>query len=211
MVRRVPRDFVAAGFCEDTDLPSRRTFIRGLAAGGALAGFGTWDLAALAQGRSREPQQVLRGTSFDLSIGETPMDFTGSPRLAQTINGSMPAPVLRWREGDTVTAARRQSPARRGHVDPLARHAPAGEHGRRAGAEFRRHPARRDLHLSIRCASRPAPTGTTAIPASRNRRGLYGPLVIDPLERRSDRNRSRPRRAALGLDRLTIPSACSPS
>ena len=82
---------------------SRRTFVKGLAAGGALAGVGAWDLRALAQGPSRNPQQVLRGTSFDLSIDDTPMNFTGAPRIAQTINGSIPGPILRWREGDTVT------------------------------------------------------------------------------------------------------------
>ena len=46
---------------------------------------------------------MLRGTSFDLSIGETPMNFTGAAKIAQTINGSVPGPVLRWREGDSVT------------------------------------------------------------------------------------------------------------
>jgi FtsP/CotA-like multicopper oxidase with cupredoxin domain len=56
----------------------------------------------LAQG-ARRPQEVLRGTSFELSIGEAPMNFTGSTKIAQTINGSIPGPLLRWREGDTVT------------------------------------------------------------------------------------------------------------
>lgn len=46
---------------------------------------------------------VLAGTEFDLTIAETPVNFTGAPRMATTINGSIPAPVLRWREGDTVT------------------------------------------------------------------------------------------------------------
>jgi FtsP/CotA-like multicopper oxidase with cupredoxin domain len=45
---------------------------------------------------------VLSGTSFDLSIGETPMNFTGRTRPAITVNGSLPAPILRWREGTTV-------------------------------------------------------------------------------------------------------------
>ncbi|MFS9669826.1 multicopper oxidase domain-containing protein, partial [Klebsiella pneumoniae] len=27
----------------------------------------------------------------------------GSPRTAMTINGSLPGPLLRWREGETVT------------------------------------------------------------------------------------------------------------
>ncbi|HEU4689397.1 MAG TPA: copper resistance system multicopper oxidase, partial [Vicinamibacterales bacterium] len=43
------------------------------------------------------------GTDFDLRIGETPMNFTGNPRTAFTVNGSVPAPTLRWKEGDTVT------------------------------------------------------------------------------------------------------------
>ena len=84
------------------DLVSRRTFVKGLVCGGAVAGMGAFDLRALAQG-ARRPQEVLRGASFDLSIGETPMNFTGSTKIAQTINGSIPGPLIRWREGDTVT------------------------------------------------------------------------------------------------------------
>ncbi|MEM8258569.1 multicopper oxidase domain-containing protein, partial [Morganella morganii] len=36
-------------------------------------------------------------------IAESPVNFTGKPGVATTINGSLPAPTLRWREGDTVT------------------------------------------------------------------------------------------------------------
>ena len=46
---------------------------------------------------------VLSGTQFDLTISETAVNFTGRPRIATTVNGSIPAPTLRWREGDTVT------------------------------------------------------------------------------------------------------------
>jgi len=46
---------------------------------------------------------VLSGTAFDLTIAETPVNFTGTPRMATTINGSIPAPILRWRQGNTVT------------------------------------------------------------------------------------------------------------
>jgi len=46
---------------------------------------------------------VLAGTHFDLTIGEMGVNFTGTPRSAMTINGSLPGPILRWREGDTVT------------------------------------------------------------------------------------------------------------
>ena len=45
---------------------------------------------------------VLSGTACDLTVGESLMNVTGSPRLAITVNGSVPSPTLRWREGDTV-------------------------------------------------------------------------------------------------------------
>ena len=46
---------------------------------------------------------MLRGTRFDLSFGSTRVNFTGRQRNATAISGSVPAPTLRWREGDTVT------------------------------------------------------------------------------------------------------------
>ena len=82
---------------------SRRTFVKGLAVGGAAAGLGAWHTPAMAQGNPAARWKTLSGTEFDLRIGETPMSFTGRPRVAFTINGSVPAPTLRWREGDTVT------------------------------------------------------------------------------------------------------------
>jgi CopA family copper-resistance protein len=81
---------------------TRRTFVRGLALGGAAASLGLWRTPLLAQAERAQPAP-LSGTDFDLRIGETPMNITGSPRTALTINGSLPAPTLRWREGDTVT------------------------------------------------------------------------------------------------------------
>jgi CopA family copper-resistance protein len=81
---------------------SRRTFVKGLAAGGLLGGFGLWRTPVWAVTSPDEPQ-VLAGTDFDLLIGETPVNFTGNPRTAMTINGGIPGPLLRWREGDTVT------------------------------------------------------------------------------------------------------------
>src|SRR5688572_18238693 len=83
---------------------TRRTFVKGLAAGGAAAGLGMWPAqASAAQPGARHPVRELTGTTFDLQIGETSVNFTGKPRTAVTVNGSLPAPVLRWREGDTVT------------------------------------------------------------------------------------------------------------
>ncbi len=82
--------------------PSRRTFVKGLAVGGAAAGLGLWPVPAWAQVGGRQTTRELTGTSFDLRIGETAMNFTGQPRTALTVNGSIPAPTLRWREGDDI-------------------------------------------------------------------------------------------------------------
>jgi CopA family copper-resistance protein len=82
--------------------PSRRRFVQGLAAGGAVAAFGAWPRLPRALEPRNRPN-VLSGTHFHLDIGETPMNFTGVTRPAITVNGSLPAPILRWREGDTVT------------------------------------------------------------------------------------------------------------
>jgi len=84
--------------------PSRRRFLQGLAAGGVLWAASPWlRPAAAATGTATGSAPVLTGTEFDLTIAETPVNFTGTPRLATTINGSIPAPTLRWRLGDTVT------------------------------------------------------------------------------------------------------------
>ena len=81
----------------------RRRFVKGLAAAGAVAGFGLWRSPAWAHGVTRQPPAELTGTKFDLRIGELPVNFTGAGQTAQVINGSLPAPTLRWREGDRVT------------------------------------------------------------------------------------------------------------
>ncbi len=84
--------------------PSRRTFVKGLAMGGVVAGLGLWKDSAWAQGApARQTTGVLSGTDFELSIGESLVNFTGHPKIAQTVNSSIPAPILRWKEGDTVT------------------------------------------------------------------------------------------------------------
>jgi CopA family copper-resistance protein len=83
--------------------PSRRTFVKGLALGGVVAGLGGWRDTAWAQGVLRRETGVLSGTDFELNFEETLVNFTGSPKLAHTVSGSLPAPILRWKEGDTVT------------------------------------------------------------------------------------------------------------
>jgi CopA family copper-resistance protein len=85
--------------------PARRRFVHGLVAGGVLAGLSPFLSPARAataeSGVSAVP--VLRGTEFNLVVGESAVNFTGATRMATTINGSLPAPTLRWREGDEVT------------------------------------------------------------------------------------------------------------
>ncbi|MGY0559465.1 copper resistance system multicopper oxidase [Luteimonas sp. A277] len=81
--------------------PSRRRFVQGLAAGSAISALGLWPRSSWAVKAEGVPN-VLSGTDFDLTIGETPMNFTGATRPAITVNGSIPAPLLRWREGTTV-------------------------------------------------------------------------------------------------------------
>jgi CopA family copper-resistance protein len=76
----------------------RRRFVQGLALGGLAAGLGLLRRPAHAADGS-----VLSGTSFDLEIGALPVNFTGAARRAVAVNGRLPAPLLRWRQGDTVT------------------------------------------------------------------------------------------------------------
>jgi CopA family copper-resistance protein len=79
---------------------SRRRFVQGVACAGVAGslGFARRLFAADAANRA-----ILSGREFDLTIGEMPVDFTGATRSATVVNGQLPAPLLRWRQGDTVT------------------------------------------------------------------------------------------------------------
>lgn len=84
---------------------TRRRFVQGLAAGGVIATlprFAGNAFAAEQPAIQHGSAFTLRGTEFDLTIEESLVNFTGTPRLATTINGLLPGPTLRWREGDTV-------------------------------------------------------------------------------------------------------------
>lgn len=52
---------------------SRRTFVKGLALGGAVAGLGIWRPTAAASIDAERQPPALSGTAFDLTIGETLM------------------------------------------------------------------------------------------------------------------------------------------
>ena len=83
----------------------RRRFVQGLIAGGVLAAFPSVLHAAssLVAGTITGTVPELSGEVIDLVIDESPVNFTGVVRMATTINGSIPAPTLRLKEGDDVT------------------------------------------------------------------------------------------------------------
>jgi CopA family copper-resistance protein len=82
--------------------PSRRRFVQGLALAGGAAAIGrpSW---VRAQGAAGSGPAVLSGDKIDLTIDHAPINITGRGRIATAVNGSVPAPILRLREGDTVT------------------------------------------------------------------------------------------------------------
>ena len=157
----------------------RRTFVKGLAAGGVLAGLGPWRTPLWALAGPGQPG-VLAGTDFDLTIAETPVNFTGHTRPAITINGSLPAPVLRWREGDTVslTVANRLREDTSIHWHGIL--LPANMDGV-PGLSF--HGIGPGESYQYRFQLRQAGTyWYHSHSGFQEQRGLYGALIIDPLE-----------------------------
>jgi CopA family copper-resistance protein len=76
----------------------RRRFVQGIAGGTLLLGAG----GLFGRTQTALPK-VLSGSQFDLSIDELAVNYTGAVRMATAVNGQVPAPLLRWREGDVVT------------------------------------------------------------------------------------------------------------
>jgi CopA family copper-resistance protein len=160
--------------------PSRRTFVKGLAMGSVALGLGRWSNPAFAQGNPPASWRTLAGTDFDLRIGETPMNFTGAPRIAFTVNGSVPAPTLRWKEGDTVTLRVANTldedasihwhgillPANMDGVPGLS------FHGIRPG----------EIYVYTFTVKQGGTYWYHSHSGFQEQRGLYGPLVIDPLK-----------------------------
>ncbi len=85
---------------------SRRHFLQGLSLGAGAISLGALSPRLFAAdngvGVPKTPE-MLSGTDFDLTIGNTPMALTGRMQPTTSVNGSIPAPTLRWREGTTVT------------------------------------------------------------------------------------------------------------
>lgn len=80
---------------------TRRRFVQGVALGGTGLGLLCPGLAGAATNTASAPP--LQGNDIHLTIAETPVNLTGRTRLATTVNGGVPGPLLRLREGETVT------------------------------------------------------------------------------------------------------------
>ena len=83
---------------------SRRKFLQFVAGAGAACGavslLPAWARSAT-EGNFGLP--ALTGTEFDLTIGKFPVRIDGRMTEAIGVNGSVPAPLIRLREGDEVT------------------------------------------------------------------------------------------------------------
>jgi CopA family copper-resistance protein len=80
---------------------ARRRFVQGLAAAGVMSAFPS--LWARAQAIPDFGVPVLSGNRFDLTVARLALNITGQPRTAVAVNGSVPGPALRMRQGDMVS------------------------------------------------------------------------------------------------------------
>ncbi len=82
---------------------TRRQLIKGMAAAGAIAGFDLWRWPGGTMAAGAGEPSVLAGNHFALAIAPLAINIAGRAATATAVNGSIPGPCLRWREGDTVT------------------------------------------------------------------------------------------------------------
>jgi CopA family copper-resistance protein len=81
---------------------TRRRFVLGVGASGLTAALGD-SPARAGQAPLAHGVPLLEGDKFDLTLSPVPVNITGRRRTGTLINGTMPGPVLRFREGDDVT------------------------------------------------------------------------------------------------------------
>ena len=89
-------------FYSDNFSLSRRRFVTGATSAIGLAGLGLNPLELVASSKAVNKIPELFGTNFDLNIGNRDANFTGKSRIANAVNGSIPAPTLRFKQGQTV-------------------------------------------------------------------------------------------------------------
>ena len=159
---------------------TRRRLLRGMAIGGAAAGLGLWGEPVWALATPNQAG-VLAGTDFDLRIGATPVDITGRTARAITVNGSLPGPILRWREGDTVTLRVRNTLAETSAIHWHGLLLPANMDGV-PGLSF--HGIEPGGDYLYRFKVRQHGTYWYHSHSSlQEQAGVYGAIIIDPIER----------------------------
>ena len=128
---------------------SRRLLLKRAAALGLLAVVERLVPAyALTSAADAGSQIALSGDVIDLTISEQPFHLDGRTGTAMTINGTIPGPLIRLKEGQQVTlrVTNRLEESSSIHWHGLL--LPPAD-GRRAGRELRRHRAGHDLYLSL--------------------------------------------------------------
>lgn len=157
---------------------SRRRFVKGAAAAGFLAGLSGLSPAYARPGR----QSYLSGSVIDLSIGEREIEIGGRRATAAAINGTVPGPLLRLREGQEAVlrvtnrlATETTSIHWHGIILPFRMDGVPGVSypGIRAGETFTyRFPVRQHGTYWYHSHS-----------AAQEQEGVFGPLIVEPRER----------------------------
>ncbi len=125
---------------------------------------------------------ILSGNHFNLTVEQAAVNYTGRPAYATVVNGSVPGPTLRWREGDRVTLA---------VTNRLKETTSIHWHGIRTPSDMDGVPG-----LSFPGIA-PGETFVYSFPVRQSgtywyhshsgfqeQTGLYGALIIDPLDKR---------------------------
>ena len=81
---------------------NRRAFVAGGAALAGLAGLRPAWAQSVSHGAAAKGHGTLSGHAIELAIGENTFEVDGRAAHAVTVNGSIPAPLLRLREGENV-------------------------------------------------------------------------------------------------------------
>jgi len=162
-------------------LLSRRQFVTGVTMGATALAINPSILFAGVGNKSG--LNTLKGNIFNLNIGEQSVNFTGTQRKATTVNNSLPAPLLRFKEGDDIVL----------HVtnhlnEPTSIH----WHGLILPSEMDGVPNISNDFYGIK----PGETFTYRFKAAQSgtywyhshsgfqeQTGLYGPIVIDPIDK----------------------------
>ncbi|MDQ6971007.1 MAG: multicopper oxidase domain-containing protein, partial [Mariprofundus sp.] len=88
---------------QDSFFLARRRFVKGIATAGVVLPLaGAFSSVAWAYDAMQAGAE-LDGSTFDVVIAPMQVNFTGKERTATTVNGLLPGPVLKLKEGDTVT------------------------------------------------------------------------------------------------------------